>query len=1228
MRPAFLVLLLCSISRLAAAQEAPRPSLSTEDKTLYTVSTAHLDTQWRWTIVDTISQFIPNTLRTNFAHFERSKDYTFSFEGAFRYMLMREYYPEDYERLKQYIAQGRWCVAGASVDAGDVNMPSPESLIRHILYGNGFFEDEFSRTSADILLPDCFGFSYALPTIAAHCGLLGFSTQKLSWGSAAGVPFSIGTWEGPDGRSIVAALEPGSYGSEIRNDLSTDEHWLGVIDSLGKAGGVYAGYKYFGVGDTGGGPDEETIRWLDKSIAGEGPVKVRSAASDQLFRDLTQEQKDALPHYKGELLMTTHATGCYTSQAAMKRWNRQNELLADAAERAAVAADWLGGAKYPAETLTDAWVRFLWHQFHDDLTGTSIPEAYAYSWNDELLSQNQFSQVLTTSAGAVARTLDTNVTGVPIVVYNPLSIDRQDLLQAAVPLESASARVYGPDGAEVPSQTIGREEGSLQVLFSATVPSVGFSVYEVRPSETACDIDTGLSITETGLENARYRVALDEQGDVASVYDKAQGAELLGSPMRLELLKDQSAAWPAWEVRYEDVAREPAECAGKPERVRIVESGPARVCLELTRYAGPSTVVQRLELGAGQAGDQLRVNTRLGWQTKGRMLKAAFPLAVGNEMATYDLGTGTIQRGNNTPRLYEVPAQQWADITAADGSRGVSILNDCRYGWDKPDDGTLRLTLVRTPKTSGNFRDQASMDLGRHQLTYALYGHSGDWAAGQTAWQAARLNQPLLAFSTPRHPGPAGRSLSMLRVSDPRVAVRAVKQARKSDEVIVRLQELSGRQVDGVTVSLPIPIASAREVTGAEQPLGPATVSEGKLSVDLSPYEPRTFALTLAPPTQRLSPAVCEPVSLPYSRDVVSPDSDRTNGDLDGRGHSLPAELFPQTLTAAGIAYTLGPTGAGETNAVACEGQTIPLQPGSHDRLYLLAASSAEDVTAAFTIGQDQQQFTIPSCGGFIAQWDSRLVNGKMASTYRQLAPAYIKRQPVAWIATHRHNAEGGDDPYAFGYLFTFSLQIPKGATSLTLPNDPRVLVFAATLATDPNGQTAAAQDLYDRPVEIEDLPPVTVTMAPRQPENPADVVQGLKVEVFEGDFDAVERLAQSQPARIGQAETFSIPEDVPNERFGLRFTGYIDIPQEGLYTFSTASDDGSKLYIGDTEVVDNDGLHSHSESLGEIALAPGRHAITVLYFQGPVDKSLEVLYEGPGVDRQPVPGSALWRSE
>lgn len=57
----------------------------------------------------------------------------------------------------------------------------------------------------------------------------------------------------------------------------------------------------------------------------------------------------------------------------MKLYNRRNEQLADAAERSAVAADWLGAVPYPREVLTEAWKRFIWHQFHDDLTGTSLP---------------------------------------------------------------------------------------------------------------------------------------------------------------------------------------------------------------------------------------------------------------------------------------------------------------------------------------------------------------------------------------------------------------------------------------------------------------------------------------------------------------------------------------------------------------------------------------------------------------------------------------------------------------------------------------------------------------------------------------------------------------------------------------------------------------------------------------------------------------------------------------
>src|SRR5205823_3166124 len=129
---------------------------------------------------------------------------------------------------------------------------------------------------------------------------------------------------------------------------------------------------------------------------------------------LTTEEKASLPEYEGELTMKTHGVGCYTSQAAMKRFNRDNELLADAAERAAVAAQLLTGLEYPTERLREAWIRVLWHQFHDDLTGTSIPQAYQFSWNDELVSSNQFAGVLTSSVAAIAQTLDTETVGEPL----------------------------------------------------------------------------------------------------------------------------------------------------------------------------------------------------------------------------------------------------------------------------------------------------------------------------------------------------------------------------------------------------------------------------------------------------------------------------------------------------------------------------------------------------------------------------------------------------------------------------------------------------------------------------------------------------------------------------------------------------------------------------------------------------------------------------------------------
>ncbi len=1032
---------------------------------LYLVATVHLDTQWRWTVQRTIRDFLPATLRENFALFERFPFFVLSFEGAFRYLLVKEYYPADYERLREYVAAGRWRVAGSMLDAPDVNVVSPESLIRHILYGNRFFEKEFGKPSCDLFLPDSFGFGHALPSIAAHCGLKGFSSQKFgNWLAPAELPFELGVWEGPDGAGVVAALRPEGYGDGLDEDLSSAARWVARIDKTGSRSGVYVGFKYVGVGDRGGALDGASVEWIGRSLEADRPIRVVHTSSDQLFRDLSPEEIARLPRHRGELLLPTHGNGCYTAQAVMKRWNRRNELLADAAERAAAAADWLRALPYPRERLTAAWIRFLWHQMHDDLTGTSIPPAYGFSWNDQLIALNQFSDVLTTSIGALVEGLDTRCEGSPLVVYNPLSIAREDLATARLPsagIASSSVRVFGPDGREVPAQVQPAPDGSTKVTFLARLPPLGWAVYDLRRAERPCDLETGLRVTPGSLENQRYRVEVNGNGDLARLLDKRLDLDLLQAPAELHLLPDRSARWPAWELRYADLTSRQVKRVGGPAEIRIVERGPARVCLEVRRAAGGSRFVQRLRLACGEAGERLEIETRIDWHTRGRLLKAVFPLAVSHPRATYDLGLGTIERPNNTREKYEVPAQQWADLSSREGSFGVSILNDSKYGWDKPDDSTLRLTLLRSPRVLRKFRHQGSQDHGRHRFVYALYGHRGDWRQGGSTWQAARLNQPPMAFRAPPSTGPLGRSFSFARTSTAQVTVAALKKAEEGDEMVIRLQETEGRPARGVELAFAAPLREAREVDGMERPRGPAVIRDGRLLVDLRPFQPRAFAVRLEPSPSGLEAPRSLPLPLPFDVVATSFHAPRTSGDFDGRGNTLPGELFPSRLTSGGVEFRLGPASPGRANALACRGQRLELPADEYRKLHLLAASTGGDRWGEFQIGDRSVEIRVQHYTGSIGRWKAWR-RGLLGWAWARPGTGFLKRDPIAWVATHRHAPGVRDEPYVFCYLFRYVVALPRGGRSLRLPDEPGIRLFALSLSDETISDTAPAVELYD----------------------------------------------------------------------------------------------------------------------------------------------------------------------
>ncbi|MBQ8382384.1 MAG: discoidin domain-containing protein [Clostridia bacterium] len=1031
-------------------------------KKLYVVSNAHLDTQWNWTVQDTIRDSIKNTMEQNFELFEKYPHYRMNFEGAFRYKLMKEYYPKMYEKVKEYVAEGRWNVSGSQWDASDANVPSSEAYMRQILYGNGYFEKEFGKKSSDIFLTDCFGFRWSLPSIAAHMGLNGFSTQKLVWGVGSPIynedgtarkpmpekdqpRMDLGKWVGPDGHYVIASMLGGNYTLHFEWDkekrpIHDREEYLKQIEHNEKWTGVPARMMYYGVGDYGGSPSDESVRYLNEAVEQNGEDKafeVVSASTDQIMNELTPEQIANLPEYN-EGLLIPHGYGALTSHTINKRWNRKSELLADSAERAASIAEWMGKASYPKDRLEEAWKLFLWHQFHDDLPGTSILDAYGFTHNDFVIAQNMLAAELTASMDVIASGLNTNVNGTPVVVYNPVSVQRTDVVTAELEVKSPYVRVFAPCGKEIPAQ-VTTANGKTVVKFAAKMKPVSVAVFDVQESDIPSQVETKLSVTDRMLKNERYTVTINDQGDISSVIDQANGKELLSAPCGLVVRPDNNTVWPSWELKYEDIAIEPTrvtEC----QSIEVYENGPASVAIKVVKTYEGSTFTQIIRLAAGS--DVVEVENDVDWYCRKSMLMAEFPLTVSNEIAEFDLGLGA-DKGKNTNSFpyFQHCVHQWADLSDADGSYGIAVLNDCKYGMEKPNDSTLRLSLIHTP--AGAFMPisaQHWQDMGKNLFRYGITAHTGD-RSGVGAIAAA-FNQPLMAFTTAKHDGNRN-AVSFLTASNDAVIVRAVKKEEKGTRLIVRVQETAGKAWESLTLTFADEIVSAVETNGYEDTIAPASFEGNHLTFSIGANEPKTFALTLKSADQDYADQT--PIALPYDVCTTSPDSDPAHGEI-ADGISIPEELFEEQVNCGGVRFQMGAK-AGK-NAVVSAGQKINLPKGAK-KIAILATSKAGDKPEIFTVGDKPVTVTVQDFQSDVGAWDM-IARGDTC---------LIKQDDIAVTYTHTHNAEG-NRLYQFAYIFKYVLDVDD-ADFIVLPEDSDILVYSATVIEGANTNAAAA--LYDR---------------------------------------------------------------------------------------------------------------------------------------------------------------------
>lgn len=1005
-------------------------------KRIYTVATAHLDTVWSWDFETTVSKYIYNTLVDNFKLFKKYPDYVFSFEGSYRYELMEEYYPELFREMKKYIDDGRWNVTGSAFENGDVNCPSPEALFRNILFGNSYFYEKFGKRSLDIYLPDCFGFGWALPSVARHANLCGFTTQKLAWGSAYGTPFDIGKWYGVDGNFVYAVVNPHDYYFTLKKlrDWDLIEKKLSENEKYG----LDWTYVFHGIGDRGGAPKEKSVKFVEGEIAknAQSDIEVVAASADRIYKDintsLPQSVKDKLPQWNNELVMQNHGVGGYTSRTIGKRWNDRNQELADIAERSGVTAEYLGVSNYNEDVLERAWKRVIAHQFHDDTPGTSAQRVYKRSWNDYAMSINQFSGETQAYLSDISRLMSSEFcNGMPIMVYNSIEVERRSaVILETDKLSKPFARVFDNVGNEVLSQCRKNENGIMKLTFIADMPSMGCRIFDVRESDVPCNMSSDVSIENNTMQNEKYIVTLDNNGNVSSVIDKSDNnRELLSAPVVLGLFNyTGSKDWPAWEMNYSQANKQQDRIA-ELVSIKIAEQGAARVAFEVIQKDARSTFKNYISLSAG--GSVVEFFSEIEWQSLQTMCKNRFSFTASNPKATFDLGLGAIQRENMSEKLFEVPAQKWADITDKSGEFGISVISECKHGWDKFDDNTLRLTAIHTP--AGNYRIdsmQSMMDLGLNRYSFALFSHKGTVGA-QTQLQARLFTSPVTAVSLKKHSGDLGEVYSFGNVNTNDVIIRAVKKVHHSNthEIIVRLNEGTGKPVNGFELLLGKGVESARELFASEEFKGEAIVKDGKLVCDFKPYEIKTFSLKLKENTIKSEKIKSVCVPLKYNTKLITSQNEKSENN-----YNVPREIIPSLISVGGVDFEVSDSSG--KNAVITDKTEITISSDC-TALYLLCASNG-DKNMTFTINERAEKRMVCDLLENYAGWD----------LYDLGETAYVKDAKLGFEATHSHDADG-NDLYAKGMYFCIvTLPVKKGDT-VKLPDALFVLSACESVGTE-----------------------------------------------------------------------------------------------------------------------------------------------------------------------------------
>jgi len=340
------------------------------------------------------------------------------------------------------------------------------------------------------------------------------------------------------------------------------------------------------------------------------------------------------------------------------------------------------------------------------------------------------------------------------------------------------------------------------------------------------------------LENGLVRLTLDREGYLSSIEDLRFCREVLEPGQQGNVFclhNDLPSKWDAWEV---DVSHQQSLVMIQGlEKISVVENSPLRCSVEVTRGFGKSRIVQRIILKAGTP--RIDFSTEVDWREDRKFLKVAFPVNVRSSRATYDIQFGHIERPTHSNTSwdmakFEVCAHKWADLS--ESGFGVSLLNDCKYGYDIHGN-TLRLSLLRSPISPDPLADR-----GHHRFTYSLLSHGGDFRAGSVIEEAYSLNSPLWIRPTVPSSGSLPLSHSLLNCDAAEIQIETIKKAEDGDALIIRMYEAHGAR-GHAKLKLGFPVGKACWTDCLEREEHPASLMENEVSFPFHPFEILTLKL-------------------------------------------------------------------------------------------------------------------------------------------------------------------------------------------------------------------------------------------------------------------------------------------------------------------------------------------------------------------------------------------------